>query len=200
MSPYRGKLCFCIPFRFAVCIFSILALGLAGCSIWSVFRVKIEDQVPRIVYIVAACVYSILGVSGLVAVLFKRYALAKNFSVLWWTVTLIVTALSIAGTVLLATREKDQVMNLCATELVGTYYGPGSGGDVDDCYKYVMTILGSITAVQTVIMLIGGMVASRYTREVSQRMDAFVPPPMAYSKPEPLLQPAHPYTHIGKHN
>ncbi|KAF9343378.1 hypothetical protein BGX34_006839 [Mortierella sp. NVP85] len=169
------------------------------------------DKIPKIAAYVTAAVFLLLGVSGLAAVFIKKYALAKNFSVLWWTVTLVTTALSVTNLILLATREKDDVKTVCESNLLQEYYrlygdtfATGTlAGDVDKCYKWVMIIVGVVTGIQLFVMIIGGAVASRYTREVRQRFDAISPPvfaPGAYGqKVEPLLQPAHPYTHIGKH-
>ncbi|KAF9984071.1 hypothetical protein BGZ65_001024 [Modicella reniformis] len=200
---HRKYCCFCIPYRFAVCIFSILALAIGGASLWSILRIGITDSTTKIAAYVATGIYLFLGLSGLSAVFFKRYALAKNFSVLWWTVTILATILSIANAALLATREKDDVRAICRSTLLrelGTS-DPTLEEDVDACYKYVLIVSGTVTAVDVLIMIIGGIVASGYTREVKHRMDGLIPPVQAYGqvKPEPLLQPAHPYTHIGKH-
>lgn len=149
--------------------------------------------------------YGLLGISGLVSVFFKRYALAKNFSVLWWTVTVLTTILAIIGTVFLATREQAEVKTICQSDLLDDdhtgKYTTANGGlqladDVNSCYKWTMIIAGVAIAIQFLIMSIGGFVASRYTREVKYEKEG-----LSYTYGQGYLQPqaqvpsAHPYTH-----
>ncbi|GJJ69503.1 hypothetical protein EMPS_01849 [Entomortierella parvispora] len=206
-SPKRNHCCFCIPYRLAVAFFSILSLALGAATLWNVLRTgsKITDSTSKIAAYVATGVYGLLGVCGLFSVFFKRYALAKNFSVLWWTVTVLTTVLAIAGTILLATREKDEVKTLCQSQLLeddhSGKYSSTTGGlalanDVDDCYKWTMIFAGVATAVQLFLMSVGGFVASQYTREVKFEKEG-----LSYIYGQGYLQPqapvpsAHPYTH-----
>lgn len=163
------------------------------------------DNIPKIAAYIAAGVYCLLGLSGLFAVLFKRYGLAKNFSVLWWTVTIVVTCLSIASVILIATRERDEVEALCRTELLedaskypGGVYDPATlADDVSYCYRGVLIIAGTSLGVQVLIMAICGWVASRYTSEVKHRKDLgqtiFGYGPVVQSPPAPGQQPGYPY-------
>ncbi|KAF9302236.1 hypothetical protein BGZ74_005613 [Mortierella antarctica] len=204
-SSHRDYCCCCIPLRFAVLIISIIALGLGGLSLWSVLHAGMTDQIPKIAAYIAAGVYFLLGLAGLFAVLFKRYGLAKNFSVLWWTVTIVVTCLSIASVVLLATRERDEVEFLCRTELLtdnakypGGKYDPATlAEDVSHCYRSVMIIAGASLGAQVLIMAICGWVASRYTSEVKHRKDLgqtiFGYGPVVQSPPAPGQQQGYPY-------
>lgn len=154
----------------------------------------------------ATGVYGLLGVCGLVSVFFKRYALAKNFSVLWWTVTVLTTILGIVGTVLLATEAKNQVKDLCQADLLeddhsGKYSNPNGGGlqlayDVNDCFKWTMIFTGVATAVEFLIMSVGGYVASQYTREVRfEREGLSYTYGQGYLQPQAPVPSAHPYTH-----
>ncbi|KAF9914937.1 hypothetical protein BX616_007277 [Lobosporangium transversale] len=209
----RSYCCCCVPFRFAVAIFSTIALALGGASLWSVLRVGTTDSTTRIAAYIATGVYGLLGVAGLISVFFKKYALAKNFSVLWWTVTFLVTVLSVINIIFLATREKEAVMGLCRTQLLkddDRYFGPYDPNslfeDVDGCYRWVMIITGICTAVQVVLMAIGGWVASKYTSEVKHHKEGLTYTygqgygPVTSQPQHPPYQPAHPYTHIsGKH-
>ncbi|KAG0200706.1 hypothetical protein BGX28_006301 [Mortierella sp. GBA30] len=200
----RNYCCCCIPFRFAVAIFSILALALGGASLWNILRVGVTDSAAKIAAYVATAVYLILGLSGLFSVVFKKYALAKNFSVLWWTVTILTTILACVGVVLLATREKDEAKGICRASLLrdNTYPDTPAGStaledDVDSCFKYVMIFAGAGTAVQVLVMLVGGWVASRYTSEVKHRKDGLIYGPVQgqVGQTQPLV--AHPYTQPG---
>ncbi|KAF8925872.1 hypothetical protein EDD21DRAFT_401715 [Dissophora ornata] len=214
MAPSnRDYCCCCIPLRLAVAIVSILALALGGASLWNIHRTGVTGS--KIPAYVATGIYCLLGVSGLFSVIFKRYALAKNFSVLWWTVTICVTILAVADLVLLGTSEKDDAKTVCQNNLLtendkytGVTYDPQAlADDVDNCYKYVMIITGIALAVQVLIMSIGGCVASRYTSEVKHMKDGLIytygqgygplqaQPPMQTQVP--VYQPAHPYTHMG---
>lgn len=166
---------------------------------------SVIDNIPKIAAYIAAGVYCLLGLAGLFAVLFKRYGLAKNFSVLWWTVTVIVTCLSIASVVLLATRERDEVEELCRSELLtdnikypGGKYDPATlADDVSYCYRGVMIIAGASLGVQVLVMAICGWVASRYTSEVKHRKDLgqtiFGYGPVVQSPPAPGQQHGYPY-------
>ncbi|KAF9586502.1 hypothetical protein BGW38_003627 [Lunasporangiospora selenospora] len=207
-SKNRDYCCCCIPLRFAVTIISLIALGLGAVSVWSVIRYNITDAIPKIASYVIAGVYGLLGVSGLVSVVFKHYALAKNFSVLWWTVTIIVTILSIVNLVLIATREKEEVRGRCQTELIASFndkYTLGSttydaatlADDVDTCYRWVLIVLGIATGVEVLVMSFCGWVASRYTAEVKNRKVE-----MGYTEGYgPIVSPppptAHPYTNTS---
>ncbi|KAF9946581.1 hypothetical protein BGZ72_000202 [Mortierella alpina] len=189
MSPsHRNYCCGCIPLRFAVAIFSILALALGAASLWNVLRVGV--------------------LTGLFSVFFKKYALAKNFSVLWWTVTVLVILLSGTNMVLLATREKDEVKGICQRNLlsenVGLYDPTTLAGDVENCYRFVLVIAGAAMAVQVLVMMVGGWVASRYTSEIKHRKDGLAFTygqgygPITSSQAgqtQPLV--AHPYTQPG---
>ncbi|KAG0321282.1 hypothetical protein BGZ99_004023 [Dissophora globulifera] len=211
----RSYCCCCIPFRLAVALFSILALALGGASLWAVLRAGLTDSKSKIAAYIATGVYGVLGISGLVAVCFKRYALAKNFSVLWWIVTILTTILSVVSIILFATNEKDEVKAICktdflndATKNLGGFYSPAAlDADVDSCYKHVMIAAGVSTAVQVLVMMVGGWVASRYTSEAKHmRLGVTYTFGKGYGPVQPLVepqgqappfQPAHPYTHIG---
>ncbi|KAI1313926.1 hypothetical protein EDD11_002390 [Mortierella claussenii] len=212
MSPaHRSYCCYCIPFRFAVAIFSILALALGGTSIWTVLRSGITDSTTRIAAYVATGVYGLLGVSGLVSVVFKRYALAKNFSVFWWTVTCLVIILSVINLIFVATSEKDAIKGVCQTNLLrdsdkyqGRYDPVALADDVDLCYKWVLIVSGIGVALQVLIMMVGGYVASHYTSEVKHHKEGLTytygqgyGPVTPQSSQYPPYQPAHPYTHIS---
>ncbi|KAF9991483.1 hypothetical protein BGZ80_006432, partial [Entomortierella chlamydospora] len=157
------------------------------------------DSSYRIASFVNSGIYCLLGVSGLFAVIFKKYALAKNFSVLWWTVTIVTTILSIVSIVLLATRGKEEIMNYCKTNHVTGDYGPDY---VDQCAKNWVIIAGVGVAIQFAVMSIGGWVASRYTSEVKHQNEGLA---YTYGKgygpvhpqPQPHHSAAHPYTNVG---
>lgn len=154
------------------------------------------------------------------AVFIKKYALAKNFSVLWWIATVLITILSVIGIVLLATREQDDVKALCQIALLEDdpkysggipYSATGLAEDVGSCYRTVMIVVGVCTSVQLFLMIVGGSVASSYTSEVKHRKNgltytygqgyAFLQPqpqpPMQQAVPQPQYQKTHPYQHIG---
>ncbi|KAG0350187.1 hypothetical protein BC939DRAFT_452983 [Gamsiella multidivaricata] len=214
MAPtHRDYCCFCIPFRLGVTIFSLLALALGGFSIWSVLRAGVTDSTAKTVAYVSTGIYGILGVSGLMSVIFKRYALAKNFSVLWWTVTVLITILSTFSMIFLATRAKDEVKSICQADLLQNENDSGAVGlatladDVEACYKYVLLIAGVGTAVQVLVLLVGGWVASRYTGEVKcyRRGKSFtngqtcgsvqVNPLQSFNQQPQGYPSAHPYMH-----
>jgi len=164
-------------------------------------------------------IYILLGVSGLFAVLIKRYPVAKNFSVLWWTATVLITILSVLSIVLLATREQDEIQGLCRAELLeddpkyqaGNSYTPESlSEEVAHCYRTAMIIIGVVTTVQLFLMIVGGSVASSYTSEAKHRKHgltytygqgyAFLQPqpqPPSAMQAQPQYQKTHPYQHIG---
>ncbi|KAF9934983.1 hypothetical protein FBU30_009406 [Linnemannia zychae] len=218
MSPtHRNYCCCCIPYRVAVLIVSIFALAFGGMTIWSFVRSGITDSTTKWSSYVLAGIYILLGVSGLFAVLIKKYAVAKNFSVLWWTATVLITILSVIGIVFLATREQDEVKGLCQAALLednAKYQGPYSTAelaeDVATCYRTVMIIVGVVTSVQLFLMIVGGSVASSYTSEAKHRKNgltytygqgyAFLQPqpqPPMGQVPQPQYQKTHPYQHLG---
>ncbi|KAF9103174.1 hypothetical protein BGX29_003693 [Mortierella sp. GBA35] len=176
MSPssHRDYCCCCIPLRFGVFIISLIALGLGGFNFWSVMRQANVDQTSRIAAYVATGVYAIVGLSGMMSVLFKVYPLAKNFSVLWWTTTIVVTILSIISIALLGTSEKDNFRDACRLAIVDdkSVYNPMTlEDDINVCYKGGLIIAGIALAVQSVVMSLCGWVASRYTSEVKHMHD-----------------------------
>ncbi|KAG0333850.1 hypothetical protein BG004_000674, partial [Podila humilis] len=134
-----------------------------------------------------------------------RYGLAKNLSVLWWTVTILTTLLSIASVILLATRERDEVQELCRVELLedhekfppGRYNFISLEDDVKYCYRGVLIIAGVSLGIQVLVMSICGWVASRYTSEVKHRKDLgqtiFGYGPVVNSPPGPTQQQGYPY-------
>ncbi|KAF9409164.1 hypothetical protein BGZ76_005727 [Entomortierella beljakovae] len=202
----RSYCCFCIPYRLAVAIFSVLTLALGGSSIWFVLDTGITDTPYRINAFIFTGVCGLLGISGICAVTFKKYALAKNFSVLWWTVTFISTVLGIANIILLATRQKDEAKAVCQLTYSKVDHGDYALPEfVDACYKYLLIGSGVGLFIVVLIMSAGGWVASRYTREVKHQKEG-----MSYTyrqgygplhpQPQPHLQPnstAHPYTNLS---
>ncbi|KAG0261794.1 hypothetical protein BGZ95_004165 [Linnemannia exigua] len=220
MSPtHRNYCCCCIPYRIAVLIVSLFALAFGGLNLWNVQRSGITDSITRYSIYVLAGVYLLLGVSGLFAVLIKKYAVAKNFSVLWWIATILITILSVAGIVLLATREQEEAKGLCMAAILednpkyqgNTPYTTAElADDVASCYRTGMIVIGVVTSVQLFLMIVGGSVASSYTSEVKHRKNgltytygqgyAFLQPqpqpPMQQAPPQ-QYQKTHPYQHIG---
>ncbi|KAF9902857.1 hypothetical protein EC991_004477 [Linnemannia zychae] len=219
MSPTnRNYCCCCIPYRVAVLIVSLFALAFGGVNLWNILRSGITDATTRYSMYALACVYLLLGVSGLCAVLIKKYAIAKNFSVLWWTATVLITILSVAGIVLLATREQEEVKGLCQAAILednpkyqgNPYNTTELAEDVASCYRTTMIVIGVVTSVQLFLMMVGGSVASSYTSEVKHRKNgltytygqgyAFLQPqpqpPMQQTQPQ-QYQKTHPYQHIG---
>ncbi|KAF9112309.1 hypothetical protein BGX27_003628 [Mortierella sp. AM989] len=210
LAQNRNYCCFCIPFRFAVAILSLLALALGGGSLWLILKAGITETSYKIAAYIATGVYGLLGISGLCAVIFKRYALAKNFSILWWTVTVVVSVLSILNIVLLATRGKDEIRGICQANLLAyddKYHGDTASlaADVDGCYKYWLIGAGVGVFVQVIVMSIGGWVASKYTSEVKHQKEGLgYTYGQGYGPVHPQPQPhlhqqsaAHPYTNLG---
>ncbi|KAF9284279.1 hypothetical protein BGZ88_010051 [Linnemannia elongata] len=221
MAPaHRNYCCCCIPYRVAVFIVSLFALVFGGGTIWSFVRSGMTDSTTKWATYILAGVYILLGVSGMFAVFIKKYAVAKNFSVLWWIATVLITILSVIGIVLLATREQDDVKALCQIALLEDdpkysggipYSATGLAEDVGSCYRTVMIVVGVCTSVQLFLMIVGGSVASSYTSEVKHRKNgltytygqgyAFLQPqpqpPMQQAVPQPQYQKTHPYQHIG---
>ncbi|KAI1316874.1 hypothetical protein EDD11_009364 [Mortierella claussenii] len=175
--------CCCIPLRFAVAIISLVALVLGAGNLWSVLKAGQNDSTSRVSAYISAGVYALIGISGLLSAVFKTYSLAKNFSVMWWTVTIVVSILSVINIILVSTREKDDLRAICQQELLkddNNKYGPLGGNvstntalsdDVDSCYKVVVLVAGVSLALQVIIMSLCGWVASRYTGEVKHMHD-----------------------------
>ncbi|KAF8980979.1 hypothetical protein BGZ46_003399 [Entomortierella lignicola] len=169
--------CCCIPLRFAVGIIAIVALILGAANLWVVLKGTNESTSKTSAYI-SAGVYAVLGLSGLLSALIKTYSLAKNFSVLWWTITIIVTILSVINLVLIATRDKGDLQTICRANLLnddkyssGNYNPDDLNNDVTSCYNAVLIFAGASLAVQVLIMSLCGWVASRYTGEVKHMHD-----------------------------
>lgn len=139
-----------------------------------------SDQSSKIAAYISTVVYGILGLSGLLCVLYKKYGLAKNFSNLWWAVTIAVTLLAICKLIFVGVSSKDYIRSVCQQELLLTDKYNGSFGDVDagqlnddvdSCYRTVMMMGGIALAVQLLVMSLCGWVASRYTSEVRYQHD-----------------------------
>ncbi|KAG0200143.1 hypothetical protein BGX28_006695 [Mortierella sp. GBA30] len=137
------------------------------------------DTTSKIPGIISLIVYGILGISGLLSVIFKTFTLAKNFSVCWWSVTIVASLLSLVNVILLATKSKNDIKEHCAT-------GPSNervdwNGDIDSCYRFVMLVAGLSLAIEVIVMSLCGVVASRYTRQVKHQNDGpdygQIPPP-----------------------
>lgn len=117
--------------------------------------------------------HAILGISGLLSVFFKTYSLAKNFSTLWWSCTLVTALLSIVSIALLLTKDKQHYRDICLVELVKTESGVNKfvqnttslDKDVDACYKAVVISFGIATALEISVMAFCGWIASRSTRQ-----------------------------------
>ncbi|KAF9346837.1 hypothetical protein BGX26_001660 [Mortierella sp. AD094] len=206
-SPHRSHCCFCIPFRFAVAILSLLSLAIGGLGLWFVLKTGFTDSSYRIPAYVATGIYCLIGVSGLCAVIFKKYALAKNFSVLWWTVTVVVSILSIINIILLATRGKEETMDNCKANLLlyddkyiaGKYDPADLAADVDTCANFLLIAAGAGFAIQFIVMSIGGWVASMYTSEVKHQKEGLVYTyGQGYGPVHPQPQP-HPHQHSPAH-
>ncbi|KAG0306825.1 hypothetical protein BGZ98_001623 [Dissophora globulifera] len=150
----------------------------------------------KITTYVSTAVYGILGLSGLLSAFIKTYGLAKNFSVLWWSFTIVVTILSVINIVIVATKEKDALHTVCQNDLLqtdkyssGVYDPQELSDDVQSCYNVVLTVAGVSLAIQVLVMSICGWVASRYTSEVKHMHDG-----VAYEHSVPANeQEQHPY-------
>ncbi|KAH7048870.1 hypothetical protein BKA57DRAFT_462525 [Linnemannia elongata] len=172
--PHRDYCCCCIPLRFGVFIISLIALALGALNLWSVLRVADADQTSKIAGYVATGVYGLVGLSGMLSVLCKVYPLAKNFSVLWWTTTIIVTILNVITVVVLATSQKENARDVCRTSIINdnTLYNPSTlEDDVNTCYRLALIVAGVVLAVEAIVMSLCGWVASRYTSEVKHMHD-----------------------------
>ncbi|KAG0272423.1 hypothetical protein BGZ95_011824 [Linnemannia exigua] len=157
-----------------VFLISLIALVLGGFSLWATLRQADADQTSKISGYVTTGIYGLLGASGLFSVMCKVYPLAKNFSVLWWTVTVLSTLLNIASIVIAATSQKENVRAVCRVEIRAdpAKYNPLTlEDDVDSCYKTGLIIIGVALAVQCIIMSLCGWVASRYVGEVKHMHD-----------------------------
>ncbi|KAG0048286.1 hypothetical protein BGZ83_006724 [Gryganskiella cystojenkinii] len=175
MAPKHDRCCCCIPLRFGVFLISLIAIIIGALNLWSGLRTGNEDNSSKISAYVSTAVYALLGLSGMLSVIFKTYAVAKNFSVLWWTVTIIVSILAIIKMILIGVSAKDDIRLLCQQALLTTdqyssgNYDPATlSADVDTCYKAELLTSGLALAIQVVIMSLCGWVASRYTREVRE--------------------------------
>ncbi|KAF9094691.1 hypothetical protein BGX29_009394 [Mortierella sp. GBA35] len=188
-STHRNYCCCCIPYRIAVLIVSLLSLAFGGVTLWGLLRSGITDLTTRYATYVLSGIYLLLGVSGLFAVAIKRYAVAKNFSVLWWIATVLITILSVLGIVLLATREQLEVRGICQIALLeargGTSYTPEAlQEDVASCYRNSMIIVGVVTSVQLFLMLGYAFLQPQ-------------PQPQPAMSVQPNYQKTHPYQHLG---
>ena len=141
-------------------------------------RYTLSDQSSKIAAYISTVVYGILGVSGILCVTFKKYGLAKNFSTLWWVVTIAVTLLAICDLIFVGVSSKDYIRSVCQQELLLTdKYSSGNvdagqlSDDVDSCYRTVVMTGGIVLAVQLLVMSLCGWVASRYTSEVKHQHD-----------------------------
>ncbi|KAK3811450.1 MAG: hypothetical protein J3R72DRAFT_463397 [Linnemannia gamsii] len=173
-AQHRDYCCCCIPLRLGVFLISLVALALGGFSLWATLRQADLDQSSKISGYVTTGIYGLLGVSGLLSVLCKVYPLAKNFSVLWWTVTVLSTILNIVSIILVATSQKENARSICRDQIRADIipYSPLTlEDDVDSCYRYGLIVIGVALAVQCIIMSLCGWVASRYVGEVKHMHD-----------------------------
>ncbi|KAF9283503.1 hypothetical protein BGZ68_005323 [Mortierella alpina] len=166
----RDRFCCCIPLRFAVFVISVISIAVGAMHLGVALRNKDAENSQKATAYISFAVHAILGISGLLSVFFKTYALAKNFSTLWWSCTLVTVVLSVASIVLLLTKNKEHYKNMCQTELVNTDYklllNPSSlSKDVDSCYKAVVISYGIATALEILVMVFCGWIASRSTRQ-----------------------------------
>ncbi|KAF9435809.1 hypothetical protein BGZ76_005493 [Entomortierella beljakovae] len=176
--PNRDYCCCCIPLRGAVVIISLIVLAIGGLNLWSILRVDSTDTTSKIAGYISAGVYGLLGICGILCALIKTYALAKNFSVLWWTVTIITTILAVINVILTATRDKETLQGVCRYTLIND---PGLNHNYDDidvlekdvqtCYNLYIVIAGISLGIQVLLMSLFGWVASRYTGEVKHMHD-----------------------------
>ncbi|KAF9359697.1 hypothetical protein BGX26_011645 [Mortierella sp. AD094] len=193
--------CCCIPLRFAVAIIAIIALILGAADLWSVLRSgNNTNSNSRISVYIAAGVYGLLGISGLLSAIIKTYGLAKNFSVLWWSFTIVVSILSVINLVLVATRDKDDLRLTCRDNLLtddkyssGNYDPNSLEDDVNSCYNLLLIIAGVSMAVQVLVMSLCGWVASRYTGEVKHMHDNDNVQSQILYQPQPQAQPQEGY-------
>ena len=131
-----------------------------------------EGSQKAIAYLSFA-VHTILCISGLMSVFFKTYSLAKNFSTLWLSFTIVTSLLSIANLLLLLTKNKEHVKDVCLTELLTTTSGADKflknpayfDKDVDSCYRAIVIGYGIATAIEISVMVFCGWIASRSTRQ-----------------------------------
>ncbi|KAF9403638.1 hypothetical protein BGX21_001479 [Mortierella sp. AD011] len=189
--PDKDYCCCCIPLRFAVAIIGLVALVLGALDLWSVLRAgSSANTSSRISVYIAAGVYGVLGISGLLSAIIKTYGLAKNFSVLWWTFTIVVSILSIVSLVLVATQDKDELRAVCRDNLLSDKYSAGGydpnslEDDVNSCYNLTLIISGVSLAVQVLVMSLCGWVASRYTGEVKHMHDKEYIQPLQFQPQE----------------
>ncbi|KAF9967407.1 hypothetical protein BGZ70_009654 [Mortierella alpina] len=169
----RDRFCCCIPLRFAVFIISIVSIGIGAMHLGVALRNKDAEGSQKSTAYISFAVHAILGISGLLSVFFKTYSLAKNFSTLWWSCTLVTVLLSVASLVLLLTKNKAHYKDVCAVELSTAVSNtnrlvqntPPSTKDVDNCYKLIVVSYGIVTALEISVMVFCGWIASRSTRQ-----------------------------------
>ncbi|KAF9133554.1 hypothetical protein BGW39_009525 [Mortierella sp. 14UC] len=173
-AQHRDYCCCCIPLRLGVFLISLIALVFGGFSLWTTLRQADADQTSKISGYITTGIYGLLGVSGLLSVMCKVYALAKNFSVLWWTVTILSTILNIASIIIVATSQKENARESCRAGIRNdaSKYNPLTlEDDVDACFRLGLIIIGVALAVQCIVMSLCGWVASRYVGEVKHMHD-----------------------------
>ena len=112
----------------------------------------------------------------MLSVFFKTYGVAKNFSSLWWFVTIVVSIMAIIKIIFVGVSSKDEVRSACQQSLLTTdkyssgNYNPATlSKDVDSCYRAAILTAGLALAIQVLVMSLCGWVASRYAREVQEQ-------------------------------
>ncbi|KAF9933218.1 hypothetical protein FBU30_006159 [Linnemannia zychae] len=172
-AHHRDYCCCCIPLRFGVFLISLISIALGASNLWSVLRQADASQGSKISGYVSVGIYGLLGLSGLLSVVCKVYPLAKNFSVLWWSVTIISTILNVVTLVLLATSQKANARDACRSSIMDStsYNMLTIEDDVDSCYRIALIIAGILLAGQCLVMSLCGWVASRYVSEVKHMHD-----------------------------
>ncbi|CAO3564766.1 unnamed protein product [Mortierella alpina] len=169
----RDRFCCCIPLRFAVFIISIISIGIGAMHLGVALRNKDAGGSQKSTAYISFAVHAILGISGLLSVFFRTYSLAKNFSTLWWSCTLVTVLLSIASIILLLTKNKEPYKDMCAAQLSNEISHTNklvqkttpSDKDVDNCYRLIVISYGISTALEISVMVFCGWIASRSTRQ-----------------------------------
>ncbi|KAG9322662.1 hypothetical protein KVV02_007929 [Mortierella alpina] len=175
--PSRDRFCCCIPLRFAVFVISVVAIGIGAMRLGVTLREKDAERSQKITAFISFAVYAILGISGLLSVFFKTYSFAKNFSTLWWSCTLVTALMSIASLVLLLTTNKKYYKAICQIKLdndpdVNKINRDSTSSSfqmsVDLCYKTIVISYGITTAIELLVMVFCGWIASRSTRQTKR--------------------------------
>ncbi|KAF9195018.1 hypothetical protein BGZ51_005982 [Haplosporangium sp. Z 767] len=127
-----------------------------------------DDSTAKAIIYTSAGLQAIIALMGLLSAATKSVKITKVFSYLWWSLTLVVLAMSIGSVYLVAKKNRDAVEDKCRTSLKPSNGVSVTDDEVYDCYRTAVVISAVVLGVQFIVMCLIGWIIQRFLREVKQ--------------------------------